>query len=115
MTFLEQCRQMAERVKQPVELDCGDNSCVFAKNRGGMRTNGGCRCFDHVTPSRSTIKAAHEMLPELLALRKEVAFFRQAVPELARRLKAAIELLRNEAHISDKYIMMLEKPIEEGK
>lgn len=25
-------------------LDCGDNSCMFAEKRGGMRTNGGCRC-----------------------------------------------------------------------
>lgn len=24
--------------------DCGDNSCRYAKNKGGMRTNGGCRC-----------------------------------------------------------------------
>lgn len=24
--------------------DCGDNSCLYAKNKGGMRTNGGCRC-----------------------------------------------------------------------
>jgi hypothetical protein len=26
--------------------DCGDNSCLYAKNKGGMRTNGGCRCHD---------------------------------------------------------------------
>lgn len=25
--------------------DCGDNSCAFAVQRGGMRTNGGCRCL----------------------------------------------------------------------
>ena len=26
--------------------DCGDNSCLFGgKGKGGMRTNGGCRCF----------------------------------------------------------------------
>jgi len=25
-------------------LDCGDNSCLYATKRGGMRTNGGCRC-----------------------------------------------------------------------
>ncbi len=25
-------------------LDCGDNSCYFAEQRDGMRTNGGCRC-----------------------------------------------------------------------
>jgi hypothetical protein len=27
-------------------FDCGDNSCVFKANgKGGMRTNGGCRCM----------------------------------------------------------------------
>lgn len=26
--------------------DCGDNSCMFGgRGRGGMRTNGGCRCL----------------------------------------------------------------------
>jgi hypothetical protein len=24
--------------------DCGDSSCLYAKERKGMRTNGGCRC-----------------------------------------------------------------------
>ena len=24
--------------------DCGDNSCKYATKKGGMRTNGGCRC-----------------------------------------------------------------------
>ena len=42
-----------ERVREALERsglqklqppDCGDNSCYFAKERGGMRTNGGCRC-----------------------------------------------------------------------
>jgi hypothetical protein len=32
--------------------DCGDNSCRFATKRGGMRTNGGCRC----TSERSIVK-----------------------------------------------------------
>lgn len=27
-------------------MDCGDNSCMFAKERTGMRTNGGCRCLE---------------------------------------------------------------------
>jgi len=31
------------------ELDCGDNSCLFAVTRGGgMGTNGGCCCLDTV-------------------------------------------------------------------
>lgn len=34
---------------QNLDLDCGDNSCVYAKKKGGMRTNGGCRCFQDFT------------------------------------------------------------------
>jgi hypothetical protein len=36
--------------------DCGDNSCRYSPNKGGMRTNGGCRCDEcpecgaHVRP-----------------------------------------------------------------
>ncbi len=34
--------------KDLILSDCGDNSCLFAgKNKGGMRTNGGCRCIDN--------------------------------------------------------------------
>jgi hypothetical protein len=31
--------------KTDCPIDCGDNSCLCASKRGGMRTNGGCRCF----------------------------------------------------------------------
>lgn len=51
------------------ELDCGDNSCAFAKDKNGMRTNGGCHCFSNAGFSRSVIASAHQMLPELLSLR----------------------------------------------
>lgn len=37
--FIAGCRQRLERAP-----DCGDNNCRFAKVKGGMRTNGGCRC-----------------------------------------------------------------------
>ena len=32
------------------EPGCGDNSCIFSSIRpnGGMRTNGGCRCFKNL-------------------------------------------------------------------
>lgn len=55
------------------QLDCGDNSCAFAKTKTGMRTNGGCRCFSNAGFSRSVIQSAHEMLPELLQLRSELS------------------------------------------
>ena len=31
-------------VERPVIQGCGDNSCVIRYPRGGMCTNGGCRC-----------------------------------------------------------------------
>ena len=40
--------------KSPV--DCGDNSCLCAYPRTGMRTNGGCRCFK-MPPSTERRKA----------------------------------------------------------
>ena len=39
-------RMAAERSKDPGDLPatgCGDNGCIVAQ-RGGMGTNGGCRC-----------------------------------------------------------------------
>lgn len=54
-----------------MSLDCGDNSCYFALNKTGMRTNGGCRCFSEAGFHRSLIASACEMLPELLKLRAE--------------------------------------------
>lgn len=53
--------------------DCGDNSCYFATSKGGMRTNGGCRCFSKAGFSKGMHAAAREMLLEILKLRAEVA------------------------------------------
>lgn len=33
------------RIQEAWIPDCGDNSCRFAIHKGGMRTNGGCRCI----------------------------------------------------------------------
>lgn len=52
-----------------IELDCGDNSCYFKKSSGGMRTNGGCRCFRNAGFNGSLVANAIKMLPELLELR----------------------------------------------
>ena len=41
---LETLRAAIEAARE--HIDCGDNSCRFALRKGGMRTNGGCRCID---------------------------------------------------------------------
>lgn len=37
-----------QKLHEKTVLDCGDNSCLFATRRGGMRTNGGCRCIERL-------------------------------------------------------------------
>ena len=42
-------RPFAVQDIEPCPVDCGDNSCLVAWPKGGMRTNGGCRCFKHLS------------------------------------------------------------------
>jgi len=39
---------LLEEIKADFNIDCGDNSCLYAVKKTGMRTNGGCRCFDGI-------------------------------------------------------------------
>jgi len=41
---MKSLHQQLRDVGSMLDLDCGDNSCLFAEHKGGMRTNGGCRC-----------------------------------------------------------------------
>lgn len=63
--------------------DCGDNSCYFLtpERRGGMRTNGGCRCFSNAGFDRSATSSAVKMLPELLHLRERIAELEASLKE----------------------------------
>ncbi len=63
------------------ELDCGDNSCLFAERKGGMRTNGGCRCLDELPADRRRVATAH-----ILALGAEVQRQRELITGLEARL-----------------------------
>ena len=56
--------------------DCGDNSCMFGalEKRGGMRTNGGCRCFEHPRTRREMMHlrmSVTRLLSQLAAVAKE--------------------------------------------
>jgi hypothetical protein len=51
MGDLETLRAAIEAARE--HLDCGDSSCRFALRKGGMRTNGHCRCFDRPHTARS--------------------------------------------------------------
>lgn len=60
--------------RRPMALDCGDNSCEFAVNKGGMRTNGGCRCLQDLDRTTrfelrryvATLREAAEILREFI-------------------------------------------------
>ena len=48
-------------------VDCGDNSCLFKQSKGGMRTNGGCRCRDRpfvVTALSELYRLCVELIPK---------------------------------------------------
>lgn len=56
-------------------MDCGDNSCLFveAGDRGGMRTNGGCRCLADLNLRGPTGPAAKLIKSWLAAAKAEGA------------------------------------------
>lgn len=58
---------------EPLDMDCGDNSCMFATIRGGMRTNGGCRCLESLGFSRGPHESLRKMAAEIVSLRKRLA------------------------------------------
>jgi len=84
-------------LERELEIDCGDNSCMFATKKGGMRTNGGCRCLEHHGFSRSTVKSLHEMLPEIIRLRAENA----RLIELIEACKDSLEVYANRSNWYD--------------
>jgi len=55
----------------PQEPDCGSSSCMFSA-KGGMRTNGPCRCMENAGFHGSAVMAAKQMLREVLLLRAKV-------------------------------------------
>lgn len=63
------------------KLDCGDNSCEFAENKTGMRTNGGCRCLKDMDFSRRMAVRRY-----LVALREENARLKARLVEMYERI-----------------------------
>lgn len=53
------------------ELDCQDTSCMFKKTPGGMRTNGGCVCYERAGFYKSNNQNMREILPAYLKLKQE--------------------------------------------
>lgn len=49
-------------------MDCGDNSCMFAETKGGMRTNGGCRCLENLIGTQLTRVTTRNIQRRVLSL-----------------------------------------------
>jgi len=94
-----------------IELDCGDNSCLFAKRPlTGMRTNGGCRCIPkELTKLRIFVHEKIEQIAALEALGEkagaEIQHLRSCIRDQAGD-KAEIDALKAER--DDLQAMMLE-------
>lgn len=41
--------ELKKEIKAVSELGCSDGGCLFSDNRGGMSTNGGCRCLNDLS------------------------------------------------------------------
>ena len=97
--------------------DCGDNSCVFGgRGKGGMRTNGGCRCFkDLPGPKRIYVERLFSALrPE--GLRSEPTAWAVFATDTDEML--SVEIVEPEK-AADEYIeplyMKLPEPQDESK
>jgi hypothetical protein len=72
--------------------DCGDNSCQFALEKKGMRTNGGCRCFSE----RSMMKS-QPLERYALVLRTDYFWLLARLKEC----EAALDRISEEWHCGD--------------
>ena len=68
-----------------IELDCGDRNCLFATDKSGMRTNGGCRC---IPPGHSRLSLK---VQEILDEGKRKDSFRTQAEAAENKLKKIME------------------------
>jgi len=86
------------------EPDCGSSSCMFSA-KGGMRTNGPCRCMENAGFYGSAVMAAKQMLREVLLLRAKVdAPSRPTWINVSDRLPHVGQLVVGRARLSPKRV-----------
>lgn len=78
-----------EPVTREHDLDCGNHSCRFARNKSGMRTNGPCTCVQDLLDTNRALAdrlAASEQQVANMTARKDAAYLErnQAVAALAK-------------------------------
>ena len=108
---LEAAKAELNTVRRDAGLDCGDHSCLYAMNKTGMRTNGGCRC----SPKRMkndlerSRKAYDDLQAELERVRGELAEERTAYKALSEQYN------RLDLEHSDLRTLLLALPKVEGE
>jgi hypothetical protein len=75
-------------------IGCGDNSCIFGiiKQRGGMGTNGGCRCFKNLELNTDIVTYDKHIVP--YSNRDDIARLLRAKMLLVKELREAKEQLK---------------------
>lgn len=82
------------------EMDCGDNSCLFATSRGGMRTNGGCQCIENLQGQLAEANALTERLRSHIKMAEYAADLSEArALENCRLKRSNGALLRRVAYL----------------
>ncbi len=81
-------------------IGCGDNSCVWG-SRGGMATNGGCRCYDknfhfEIKDADKRLEAQMKSMRELMELKQGIRLLREIaeIPKLQMALKELVEKMK---------------------
>ena len=80
---------MSESLGKLFNIGCGDNSCTWGP-RGGMATNGGCRCYD---PPRYDEKDRGAAMKAYMLKKQGILLLRQ-LTELPSIQAALIELVK---------------------
>lgn len=83
---------MPEPIEGLETLGCADGSCPFTRHRGGMRTNGGCKCLHDAVRD---VQARRDVERLLRWKDAEIARLR-ALVEAAEEMRAEVEKLRAE-------------------
>jgi hypothetical protein len=97
-----------------IEIDCGDNSCQFATQKGGMRTNGGCRCLYNAGFGKSGLQAVSPMFRRIKDLEQKLASVTKELGEANRKLLCFEKLTPYRLEYGER-IVNLEKELDQAK
>ena len=113
---LEAAKAELNTVRRDAGLDCGDHSCLYAMNKTGMRTNGGCRC----SPKRmkNDLERSRKAYDDLQAELERVRSLIKALP----KVEGEVEVYHHESGLrhsvvarpANKYYSSFDTPEEAG-